>query len=233
MDGLVVTRSNFKSMRQSYGIRLKDISEKCGISEGCIKSFENSTGAYTDTNAREYNKQTICRTLQELIEDKLINAFDTPKPVVEKAEEKKKLGGIFEETDILREDLVNYIRKYCKHNDIAMDEFCAMCKIDRVFCTPSAAARNGKYARVGILNRILEATGWTKDQIKAGFKPEHDIPKTKPAVVEKKETTPEKEKLNKKCTMENGKYFIEYDILVPQHVVKEISKEEFLKEVSG
>lgn len=237
MDGLVVTRSNFKSMRQSYGIKVKDVSEKCGLSEGCINSFENSTGAYTETNAREYNKQAICRALEELINNKILNAFDAPVQKTEKVEEvkekKSSLGGIFADTDLLREDLVNYMRNYCKYNQISIDEFCSMCKINRVYCTPSAAARDGKYVRLGTLNRVLEATGWTKEMIKAGFKPEqHDIPKAKPAaVVEKKETA--QEKFNKKCTMENGKYFIEYDILVPQHVCKEISKEEFLKEVSG
>lgn len=230
MNELTVTRLNFKDMRLSYGIKIKDISEKCGISEGCINKFENSTGAYTDTNAREYNKQTICRTLQELIEEKMLGLFNVPKKE-EKVEikEKKKLGGSFAETDIPREKLVNYIKEYCMANKMGVQEFCIMCKINAAYTTPSAAKREGSFVTIGVLDKVMQATGWTKEQIMAGFK--NDI--SKPVTVKEETAIKKDERSNVKCTMQDGKYFIEYDILVPQHVCKEISKEEFLKEVSG
>ncbi|MBO7450934.1 MAG: helix-turn-helix transcriptional regulator [Clostridiales bacterium] len=227
MNDVVVTRNNFKNMRMSYGIKLKDISQKCGVSESCINNFENSTGSYMDTNARDYNKSKICRTLQEMIESKILNLYDVPEKEEKKVEakEKRKLGGLLAESDIPRKTLCDYIIAYCKHNTISTGEFCKMCKINAVYTSPSAG-KGQVYATVGTLDKILGATGWTKEQIMAGFKTE-DIPKP----VVKEEAPVKEDRRNVVCTMENGKYFIEYDVVT--RIKRNISKEEFLKEVGG
>ena len=254
---LNINRSNFKQQRECYSITVKEIADICNLSPQTVINFEKGSGKYTDTMSRDYNSDMMINTLRSLIEGKLDAMKAKQLEIVAKEvknttpvkKEKKRLGGIYEETDILREDLVNYIRGYCRHNSIAMDEFCSMCKINRVFCSPSSAKRDSKYVRVCVLNKVLNTTGWTKDMIRAGFKP--DIQEKKP---EKKVPDPVVKECNEvissnggaklsdlsttnrtitnvKYICENGKFYKEYDVITHMHL--DISRDTFLKEVSG
>ena len=274
---LNINRSNFKQQRQCYNITVKEIADICNLSPQTIINFEKGSGKYTDTMSRDYNSDMMCQTLESLItkqldEIKVKNLeYVTKNKEAEvrnkKTSEKKRLGGLYAETDILRTQLVDYIRSYCKHNGIACDEFCSMCKINRAYTTPSASKREGKYVTVGVFNKITAATGWTKEQILAGFKPEKEMAFKLKLVDKKENNIPEHGDLLKKsddidlykeCTdvvrsnggarlstvsntnqtmanvkyvCEGGKFYKEYDVI--RHVVIDISKEDFLKEVSS
>lgn len=248
---LNISRHNFKQQRECYNITVKEIADICNLSPQTVINFEKGSGKYTDTMSRDYNSDMMIGTLTSLIESKLdvmkarqleaiTNNVKKEEPI---KKEKKRLGGIYEETDIPREKVVEYVIAYCKYNDIPCMEFCAMCKINRMFTAPSSAKRDKYYITIGVLNRILNATGWTKEQILEGFKPEEkpafklklvdkketDIPKHGDLV--KKSTDVEKNVTNVRYICENGKFYKEYDII--SHVSKEITMEDFIKEVSA
>ena len=273
---LNINRSNFKQQRQCYNITVKEIADICNLSPQTVINFEKGSGKYTDTMSRDYNSDMMCQTLESLITKQLDNikvrnlksVTEEIKPVKkENVSSKKRLGGIFADTDIPRQAVVDYIKAYCSYNKISANEFCGMCKINRMYTAPSSAKRDGYYITVGILNRILDATGWTKEQILAGFKPEEksafklklvdkketDIPKHGDLVKKSYDTDVYKECTdvirsnggarlstvsntnqtisNVKYICENGKFYKEYDVI--RHVVVDISKEDFLKEVSS
>ena len=275
---LNINRSNFKQQRQCYNITVKEIADICNLAPQTVINFEKGSGKYTDTMSRDYNSDMMCQTLESLITKKLDEIkVKNLKSVIEEVKsvkkedllkkEHKRLGGLYAETDILRTQMVDYIRSYCKHNAIACDEFCSMCKINRAYTTPSASKREGKYVTIGVFNKITAATGWTKEQILAGFKPEkemafklklvdkkeNDIPKHGDLVKKSDDTDVYKECTdvirsnggarlstvsntnqtisNVKYICENGKFYKEYDVI--RHVVVDISKEDFLKEVSS
>lgn len=257
---LNISRHNFKQQRECYSITVKEIADICNLSPQTVINFEKGSGKYTDTMSRDYNSDMMINTLRSLIEGKLdamkakqLNAISNE---IKKEEQtnKKKFGGAFDETDIARDDVVNYIRNYCRYNKIAIDEFCGMCKINRQFCSPSSAKiYSSKYIRIGTLNRILEATGWTKEMIKAGFNPDVQSKKPEkkveavtpdPVVKECNEiissnggakladlNTTNRTITNVKYVCENGKFYKEYDVIT--HMKLDISRDTFLKEVSG
>lgn len=259
---LNITRNNFKQQREAYNISLKEIADICNLSTQTVMAFEKSRGRYTDVNARDYNSDMMINTLESLITKKLdeiknknlesviANDISKKKPV----SNGKKLGGIYADSDIPRQKLVDYILAYCKENALSTIEFCKMCKINRTYTSPSSAKiSNREYVTVGVLKRVLDTTGWKKEQILAGFKQEEksafklklvdkketDIPKhgdlvnkTAEAIGAKLTNVKEesKEIVNVRYICENGVYRKEYDII--RHMVVDISKEQFLKEVS-
>lgn len=259
---LNISRHNFKQQRECYNITVKEIADICNLSPQTVINFEKGSGKYTDTMSRDYNSDMMINTLTSLIEGKLdamkarqLNAIsnEIKKEEPDEKEKKKKLSGVFEETDIARDDVVNYIRSYCRYNNIAMDEFCSMCKINRTFCSPSAMKRDSKYMRIGTLTKIFEATGWTKEMIKAGFNPDTQSKKLEkkvevaapdPVVKECNEVissnggakladlnTTNRTITNVKYVCENGKFYKEYDVIT--HMKLDISRDTFLKEISG
>lgn len=263
---LNISRNNFKQQREAYNISLKEIADICNLSTQTVLNFEKGSGKYTDVNSRDYNSNMMIRTLESLISHKLdeiknknLTAVQNLKPMETKIDipkekpKNKHIGGIYALTDFPRQKMVDYIVAYCKENSIPRNEFCKMCKINRMFTTPTAAKRDGEYLTIGVLNRILNATGWKKEQILAGFKPENemsfklkladkketDIPKhgdlvnqTAAAIGAKLTNVREesKEIMNVRYICEGGVYRKEYDII--RHMVVDISKEQFLKEVS-
>lgn len=265
---LNISRHNFKQQRECYNITVKEIADICNLSPQTVINFEKGSGKYTDTMSRDYNSDMMCQTLESLIIKQLDgirvknlkSVIEETKPVKKEdllKKERKHLGGLYAETDILRTQMVDYIRSYCKHNAIACDEFCSMCKINRAYTTPSASKREGKYVTIGVFNKITAATGWTKEQILSGFKPEKEMA-FKLKLVDKENDTPAPTDVYKECTdvirsnggarlstvsntnqtisnvkyiCEDGKFYKEYDVI--RHVVVDISKEDFLKEVSS
>lgn len=261
---LNINRSNFKQQRQCYNITVKEIADICNLSSQTVLNFEKSSGKYTDTNARDYNSDMMCQTLESLITRKLdeikannLKAVVEHKETVDisKAEVPEKKPVRRNQSEVKREDLVNYIRAYCEHNRIPMKEFCAMCKISTVYMCPSTK-RNAatEYASITVLSKVVNATGWTTKQIKEGFKPE-EKPAFKLKLVDKKETdipkhgdivkksddnggarlsnlnTTNRTITNVKYVCENGKFYKEYDVIT--HMKLDISRDDFLKEISG
>lgn len=267
---LNINRHNFKQQRQCYNITVKEIADICNLSPQTIINFEKSSGKYTDTNARDYNSDMMCQTLESLITRKLDDlrannlkaiAEHTPTVDISKVDDpnkevpEKKPVNRRNQSNLKRKDLVNYIRAYCEYNKIPLQEFCAMCKINAVYTSPSAGRNTAsEYASRTVLSKVANATGWTTKQIKEGFKPdeeksafklklvdkkENDIPKhgdlvnkTKEAIGAKLSNVIEesKEIVNVRYICEDGHYRKEYDVI--QHMVVDISKEQFLKEIS-
>lgn len=264
---LNISRHNFKQQRECYSITVKEIADICNLSPQTVINFEKGSGKYTDTMSRDYNSDMMIGTLRSLIEGKLdamkmrqLEAITNNVKKEESIKKEKKYGGIYEETDIPREKVVEYIKAYCKHNKIPYTEFCAMCKINRMFTAPSSAKRDRYYITIGVLNKILNATGWTKEQILEGFKPEEkpafnlklvdkkepDIPRHGDLVKKSDDTdviahnggakladlnSTNRTITNVKYVCEDGKFYKEYDVIT--HMKLDISRDDFLKEVSG
>lgn len=255
---LNISRHNFKQQRECYGITVKEIADICNLSPQTVINFEKGSGKYTDTMSRDYNSDMMVNTLRSLIEGKLdamkakqLNAIsneiknDIPIKKEKLLKENKRVirTGAFADSNVPRQKLVDYIKSYCKHNGIGTLDFCRMCKINQMFCAPSSAKRdNREFVGVGTLEKVLSATGWKEEQILDGFKPEEksafklklvdkkepDIPKHGDLV--KTSTDVEKNVTNVRYICENGKFYKEYDII--SHVSKEITMEDFMKEVT-
>lgn len=267
---LNISRHNFKQQRQCYNITVKEIADICNLSSQTVLNFEKSSGKYTDTNARDYNSDMMCQTLESLITRKLdeikannLKAVVEHKETVDisKAEVPEKKPVRRNQSEVKRKDLVNYIRAYCEYNKIPLQEFCSMCKINAVYTSPSQERNaTSEYASITVLSKVVNATGWTMKQIKEGFKPEEkpafklklvdkkepDIPKHGDLVKKSDDTdviannggaklsnlnTTNRTITNVKYICENGKFYKEYDVITHMHL--EISREAFLKEVSG
>lgn len=274
---LNISRHNFKQQRQCYNITVKEIADICNLSPHTVINFEKSSGKYTDTNARDYNSDMMCQTLDSLITRKLddlkannlkaiaeytptavdISKVDNPKKEVPEKKPVKRRN----QSDVKRKDLVNYIRAYCEYNKIPLQEFCSMCKINAVYTSPSQErCASSEYASNTVLSKVINATGWTTKQIKECFKPEEkpafkmklvdkkepDIPKHGDLVKKSDDTdviannggakladlnTTNRTITNVKYVCENGKFYKEYDVIT--HMKLDISRDTFLKEVSG
>ena len=253
---LNISRHNFKQQRECYSITVKEIADICNLSPQTVLNFEKSSGKYTDTNARDYNSDMMCQTLESLITRKLdelkannlkaITAVDISKVENSKKEvPEKKPNKRRNQSEVKRKDLVNYIRAYCEYNKIHLQEFCSMCKINAVYTSPSQErCASSEYASMTVLSKVVNATGWTTKQIKEGFKADEEKPAFKLKLVDKKEpdipkhgdlvkksTDVEKNVTNVKYICENGRFYKEYDII--SHVSKEITMEDFINEVSA
>ena len=265
---LNINRSNFKQQRQCYNITVKEIADICTLSPQTIINFEKGSGKYTDTMSRDYNSDMMCQTLDSLITRKLDDLkANNLKAVVEHKETvdisksevpEKKPVARRNQSEVKRKDLVNYIRAYCEHNNIPLQEFCSMCKINAVYTSPSQERNaTSEYASNTVLSKVVNATGWTVKQIKAGFKPEKEMAFKLKLVdkdpIESKSDDIFKESkdviahnggaklanlnstnrtiTNVKYICENGKFYKEYDVIT--HMKLDISKEDFLKEVSS
>ena len=258
---LNISRHNFKQQRECYSITVKEIADICNLSPQTVINFEKGSGKYTDTMSRDYNSDMMINTLRSLIEGKLdamkarqLNAIsnevknDIPVKKEEHTKEDKRVirTGVFADSNVPRQKLVDYIKSYCKHNSISTIDFCRMCKINQMFCAPSSAKRDGReFVGIGTLEKVLSATGWKEEQILDGFKP--DIPEKKapdPVVKECNEVisfnsgakladlnTANRTITNVKYICENGKFYKEYDVIT--HMKLDISRDTFLKEISG
>lgn len=194
---LNISRHNFKQQRQCYNITVKEIADICNLSPQTVINFEKSSGKYTDTNARDYNSDMMCQTLDSLITRKLddlkannLKAVIEHKETVDisKAEvpEKKPIKRR-NQSEVKRKDLVNYIRAYCEYNKIPLQEFCSMCKINAVYTSPSQErCASSEYASNTVLSKVINATGWTIKQIENGFKPEEEKTAFKMKLADKK-----------------------------------------------
>lgn len=229
---LNITRNNFREMRKANHITLNDISKECGLHVNTIRLYEKGIGRYTDVNARDYNKKLMNNKLKELIE------------------RRSEIGTVGQGyiTDILKVDFYNDISDYLTSISSKIDEFTIMCGINKNAIYPSTNKKQPFVSRY-ILEKVMQATGWSYDDIKNHklIKKEEDkkmgyVPSTKSIA---DTTTPEevktamdmftkaevnKDVLNVKYTFENGEFFREYDIL--KHVKQPITKEMFMKEVS-
>lgn len=237
MENLKITRMNFKQQREAYGIKTKDIADICNLSPLTVSNFEKSTGAYSQTNARDYNADMMCQTLESLITRKLDDLFlkeneaKTKNNILAKNARTKRL-----ENGYPKKQIVDYIAEYCKLNAISKTEFCKMCGLNLGFLYPSA----GDVIYKTSMDKIVKATGWTVEQIMSGaFVNEKKDPKTVEAekVVQtfkdnKVAKLVNEEKSNVKYICEDGKYFMEYDVVVITHKREEISKDTFIQEVS-
>lgn len=194
---LNISRHNFKQQRQCYNITVKEIADICNLSPQTVINFEKSSGKYTDTNARDYNSDMMCQTLDSLITRKLddlkannlkavdISKVDDPKKEVPEKKPVKHRN----QSEVKRKDLVNYIRAYCEYNKIPLQEFCSMCKINAVYTSPSQErCASSEYASNTVLSKVINATGWSTKQIKDGFKPDEERSAFKLKLVDKKET---------------------------------------------
>lgn len=238
MENLKITRMNFKQQRVAYGIKTKEIADICNLSPLTVSNFEKSTGAYSQTNARDYNADMMCQTLESLITRKLDDMFMKKQKDEARLKENAKLAQTKRlEAGYPKKQIVEYITEYCKQNHISKVEFCKMCGLNLTFLTPSS----GNVIYTSSMNKITKATGWTVEQITSGsFVNEKKAPRAveaekvvqtfkEKAVASLKE--PE-EKSNVKYICEDGKYFMEYDVIVVTHKREEISKSTFIQEVS-
>lgn len=140
--------------------------------------------------------------------------------------------------------ILETINNYCKENDISKQELAAMCGLyDNAFA-PSML----KTFKDDKIQKILDATGWTKDQL-YGITPIEsvEVKKEDKAMPEKKVVNnvefPDgysfqdtQEEKNKTYTVVidpdgNKHYVCEFDVVQVRHIRKELSREEFLKEV--
>lgn len=227
----IVTRENFKRTRESYCISLKDISDKCDLGVHTISNFENCTGKYTETVARPYNANKMISALNELVQEKIDSAFpnDRSNKYIKIAREKQI------ETAVDKAKVNKTVREYCKANDITLMDFCKMCGVS----ASTFYENNHPLMYLRTAEKICKATGWTMEQLLTGdFKTE--AAKAKQVIKEgfgaKVEPTVKPEnktsvmpatRKNTEYTCKDGKYFVEYDIMV--HRKEEISKTEFLK----
>ena len=261
MENLKITRMNFKQQRVAYGIKTREIADICNLSPLTVSNFEKSTGAYSDTNARDYNADMMCQTLESLIERKLDDMF------MDKVKEEKdkelealyrsevvdaKLDTLHRNVAVARQKqlerayprkpVIENLTKYCLINNITKGDFSKMCGISIDFLTSRSKGIQHVYKRT--MDKIVLATGWTPEQIISGsFLTEGKTPRAieadkaaetfKENAVAKLDISDSSEsKKNIKYICENGKYFMEYDEVVITHKRKEISKSIFLQEVS-
>ena len=258
MEILKITRANFKQQRVAYGIKTRDIADICNLSPLTVSNFEKSTGAYTDTNARDYNADMMCQTLESLISRKLDEMFMN-KVKEEKDKELEalhrseivdaKLNTLHRNVEFARQKqleqayprkpVVENLTKYCMINNITKTDFSKMCGIATTFLTDGSKGIQHVYKRT--MDKIVLATGWTPEQIISGsFLTEGKSPRAieankaaeafKENAVAKLETHEKRQ--NTKYICEDGKYFVEYDMVVVTHHREEINKETFIKEVS-
>ena len=183
---VVVRRDNFKQLRKSYGITLKEIARKCQLSVPTIQNFENNQGLYQNINAREYNSKLMVRMLEDMIvkkeEDIRMITFDndsgfatnTPLMKESKHKEKAAVRNSNKPTDISRKEFAENLNKYLYNNKLSMREFCNMCSIAHSVFYPSYVKTN-PYLSVGHLKKVKDAKGWTDEQIRSGSFVEEDV----------------------------------------------------------
>lgn len=222
-----VTRLNFKQLRAQYHISTKEIADICNLSNATVNKFERSVGRYTETNARSYNADMMCQTLESLINRKELTM----------GKNTKKYGKL---SDISRQEFFDNLMTFCRNNHIEYANFIRGCGIRVANFDPWYIE---KYPTLSFsaLRKIRNKTGWTDDDIRSGEFVNKEIDmswipangQTEPIpndeFKKRMETIVPKDDMdrqNVKLTCKDGSYYVEYDII--QHVCRPISKTTFL-----
>ena len=240
-----IDQGNFRVTRESYGISIRDVAEKCHFAPTTVYNFEHCSGKYTDVFARPGNAKIMIRALYDCIDEKLNNLF-----VNNKKEEETMKKSNFENIDnsclknaVSKLMVRNAVVDYCNNNNLDLEDFLKMCGVSK---------RNffydyekHPYMYKSTVDKILAATGWTMDifeKYKDATEPISCI-KVKPInkktveedICEEKldfiQPHPIVEKINCKLYFEDGKFYEEYDHIVTVHEKKEVTKEEFLEAI--
>lgn len=237
-----VTQRNFKHLREQYGVKLKDIADVCNLSQQTVANFEKCRGEYTQINARSYNGDMMIAALQNLIDEKLKKYNSSEDINVGKGKYNKL-------TDIERKDFLQDLKQYLFVNNISIGEFCNMCDLSLNQFQDWYIERNPMLSKKA-LRHISEATGWSYADIKSGNfinakgeKSMSYVPTSKSEIIsipsiklntpapEKYNIEQETHKKNIKYVCDETGFYMEYDIV--QHVKQDISKDIFIKAISG
>lgn len=251
-----IDQGNFKLTRESYGISVKDVAEKCHFAPSTVYNFEHCRGKYMDVYARSGNDKIMITALRECIDEKLAGLFvqkETIKKEEETVTEHEKNICLSHTIDKLM--VRNAIVDWCNNNNVNVFEFCTMCGITKNILYDY---KNHPYMYKSTVDKILAATGWTMDifeKYKDSTEPIKAIQKEKGLIKfrdiledvqnEVKKYVPEStadlmvlhndtinyKKINRKLYFEDGKFYEEYDRVVTVHEKKEVTKEEFLTAV--
>ena len=240
MENLEINRSNFKTQRQCYGISLKDISDKCKLSEGAVRNYEVYGGTYTnDHRTRDYNERLICNTLKDLIEGKIASAFD-------KNKEETTMTITRSEYVYDRSKVYAIIKKYLDENDISMCQFAEMCGVSNNIFSPSIMKHSPNIYSI-MIHKICEATGWSMSMFDSCKNKEAQVIVKKPNANKKEEKVVEKttaepikkeapvitgnkeETRDRKFIFEDGCFYEEYTIV--RRVRKSITRGEFMSAI--
>ena len=73
---LHISHSNFKKIRESYGIKLQEVAERSGLAYSTVSAYERFTSKYTQTRARDESEKAITSALNSLINEKLGKLFE-------------------------------------------------------------------------------------------------------------------------------------------------------------
>lgn len=244
---LVINHSNFKQNRSAYGFTLRDIADRAGVSVSTVDNYEKFDSSYIRTRNRDENAKRIERALSELIDEQIVRIFpNSISQEVKVVEEKKKDRDYYPRHDNVfdRKYIAEKVHNYCKENNISVREFCKMCKIANNTFVDAVVKTNPKMIKHTV-SKIIKATGWSID----AFKEDKNVPfsalkhemtmidkaanKLKEEFSERSDEIETTEKKNKQFIFRDGKYYLEFDQVVVEHKVEEISKEEFLKGVTA
>lgn len=237
-----VTQRNFKHLREQYGIKLKDVADICNLSAQTVNNFEKCRGEYTQINARSYNGDMMINALQSIINNKIIKE-NIP---MEKEVKHKKYNRL---TDIDRSTFLIYLNSYLADNNITIKEFCNMCDLSTAQFEMWYIERNPKLSNSSV-RHISNATGWSYNDIKTGAfvkakgeKSMSYVPTSKSEIIsmpsiklntpspERHDIEQETHKKNIRYICDETGFYMEYDIV--QHVKQPVSKDIFIKAISG
>ena len=158
-----INQSNFKQIRRSYDITLKEVADKCHMSKSCISNYEQFTGQYTQIRTRDDNANAIRRALQELIDERISEAF----PFGTKGERSN------EDMDQKSSKVAHYkgydkakvaakLKEYCISKDLTLTEFYKMCDISPSTLAPYSI-RNNPVLREDVVSKVCVSAGLSLD----------------------------------------------------------------------
>ena len=228
---LVINHSNFKQNRSAYGITLREIADRAGVSVMTVQNYEKYDSSYIRTRNRDDNARRIERALSELIDERVVRTFPNSVKEEKVVEEKKKGGGYFPCKNFFdRKYVAEKIKQYCIDENITIADFCRMCNVATSNFSDCTVINN-PHLYPKTIAKIMSATGWTEDM----FKEDKDVPFS--SNTDKKEnvvytTDRTGDMVGLQFIFRDGKYYMEYDRVMTEHKVKEISKEEFLKHIN-
>lgn len=232
---LVINHSNFKQNRSAYGFTLRDIADKAGVSVSTVDNYEKFDSSYIRTRNRDENARRIERALGDLIDEQIVRVFPNAKKEV-------KVMNPSTKNAYDRKWVADKVKAFCNENNITILEFTKKCGITNNTFSDSIIEKH-PYLYPSTVTRIIYKTGWTKDM----FDLIKDVPFTIPYFMQKVEKTeeikesskivqedsPQFDIRNRQLTFKDGHYYVEYDEVLINHVVKELTKEEFLSRVEN
>jgi transcriptional regulator with XRE-family HTH domain len=252
MNEQPVSHINFKQQRQAYKISLEEIAKKSGLAISTVSAYERFTSKYTQTRTRDENGRAITNALNDIIQEKIAETFPNATKKEDKVVEEVKEKRNYKINGFDRAAISEKIRKYCTASGISIREFCKMCDIaDNTFM--GCVIRDNPLLRKQTVNKIMNATGWSLDQLTGP----DDISVKKAAeyvLVQNPVTTnlepmkpnpidaDEDRKMSslqhdgnvqitdEKYTFQDGSYYYEYTIV--RRVKRKITKEQFLNDIS-